>query len=571
MTGSSRLHIVLFTILASQVGVSLLAHKSYGLTAFGDVTTTLLMLWATAAMLANVRSATDSTRTFWLLMTAGFALWMVHNASWAWVEVIQRKDVPNPFAGDVVLFIHIVPLVAALVLQPHRGNAKPKFSKLDLVLLAVWWLYLYLIAVIPWQYVQLDLERYGFSFNLIYLVETTTFVLTAGVFWQRTAQPWRTIYGHLFGAALVYMLGSQLASLAIDRGTYYTGGMYDIPLVVAIVWFIWIGSSARQMCLVPESRDEPEAVLTWPSLLAMTAVLSTPVIAIWIVTTPELTAGVRSFRLVVTLAAIVIMTAVVFVRQALQDRRLVQLLHDSNESLTQLREIQSQLVQSEKLASLGKLVAGAAHEINNPLTAISGYAELLRESGEGVSPLAQKIVEQCRRTKTLVGDLLMFAQEHRSAKSRIEIEAVLGSALKLKEPELAARNVLLVVNGQGRLPAVEGDANQLLGVFLRIIANAVDALQANGGGTLSVHTTIEKESVVIEFQDDGPGLKEPARIFDPFYTTKPVGQGAGLGLSVCYGVVKAHRGQIYCRNNPQGGATFRILLPALEAAAAATS
>ena len=570
MSGTGRLRFVLLAILAGQIGVSLLAHKSHELTTFGDLSTTVLLLCATLAMLANVRIASGATRTFWVLMTAGFALWTLDNALWAWVEVIQGKEVPNPFAGDVVLFIHIVPLVAALALQPHRGNSKPKFSRLDLVLLAVWWLYLYLITVIPWQYVQLDLERYGFSFNLIYLVETATFVITAGVFWQRTAQPWRTMYGHLFGAALLYMLGSQLASLAIDRGHYYTGGLYDVPLVAAILWFVWAGISAMGLELGPESSEDVEAVLTWPSLLAMLAVLSTPIIAIWIVATPELTPRVRSFRLIVTLVAIVIMAAILFVRQALLDRRLVQLLHGSNESLEQLRQVQSQLVQSEKLASLGKLVAGAAHEINNPLTAISGYAELLREKGGDISPLALKIVEQCRRTKMLVSDLLMFAQEHRSARSRVEVEAVLGSALKLKEPELAAKNVRLVVDGTRPLPAIEGDANQLLAVFLRIIANAVDALQTNGGGTLSVHTALEQQSVVIEFQDDGPGIKEPAHIFDPFYTTKPVGQGAGLGLSVCYGVVKAHRGQIYCRNNPQGGATFRILLPKLEAAAAAT-
>ena len=570
MSGSVKLRAALLAILAVQIAVSLLAHQSYRLTAFGDVTTTLLMVWATLAMLFNVRSATRSTRAFWLLMTSGFALWTIANFSWGWVEVIQKREVPNPFAADVVLFIHIVPLVAALLLQPHRGSAKPKFSRLDLLLLAVWWLYLYLIIVIPWQYVHLDLERYGFSFNLIYLVETATLVVTAGVFWQRTSQPWRTLYGHLFGAALLYMLSSQLASLAIDRDRYYTGSIYDIPLVASILWFVWIGSSASALHLAPESRDEPEAVLTWPSLLAMVAALSTPIIAIWIVAATDVTANVRYFRLIVTLVAIVIMSAILFVRQALLDRRLVHLLHDSHESLVQLREVQSQLVQSEKLASLGKLVAGAAHEINNPLAAISGYAELLREKGPEVSSLAQKIVEQCRRTKTLVSDLLMFAQEHRSAKSRVEIEAVLGSALKLKEPELEARNVRLVLDGPRQLPAVEGDANQLLGVFLRIIANAADALQSNGG-TLTVRTAIEEPSVVIEFQDDGPGVKEPARIFDPFYTTKPVGQGAGLGLSVCYGVIKAHRGQIFCRNNPQGGATFRILIPALEVAAAAAT
>src|SRR5690349_7573913 len=126
MPGRSRFRIVLLAILASQIVVSLVTHKGYELTTFGDLSTTVLLLCATLAMLANVRVASGTSRTFWILMTAGFALWTIDNALWAWVEVVQRKEVPNPFAGDVILFIHIVPLVAALVLQPHRRGAQPK-------------------------------------------------------------------------------------------------------------------------------------------------------------------------------------------------------------------------------------------------------------------------------------------------------------------------------------------------------------------------------------------------------------------------------------------------------------
>jgi signal transduction histidine kinase len=114
------------------------------------------------------------------------------------------------------------------------------------------------------------------------------------------------------------------------------------------------------------------------------------------------------------------------------------------------------------------------------------------------------------------------------------------------------------------LPGVRGDANQLLQVFFNVIDNAIDALEEAGGGRLTVRTALEQQHVVVEISDTGPGIKDPRLVFDPFYTTKPVGKGTGLGLSICYGIVQEHGGRISCFNRPEGGATFRIDLPAVS-------
>jgi two-component system NtrC family sensor kinase len=156
---------------------------------------------------------------------------------------------------------------------------------------------------------------------------------------------------------------------------------------------------------------------------------------------------------------------------------------------------------------------------------------------------------------------LNFAQQTPAEKTSVHINALLNNAVQLREPDLAGKKIKLKVKLQPELPRIRGDSNQLLQVFLHMMNNAVDALQEVGGGTLTITTAGDEGWVMVQFSDTGPGIKEPQKIFDPFYTTKPVGKGSGLGLSACYGIIHDHGGEIDCENNPQGGATFKVKLP----------
>jgi two-component system NtrC family sensor kinase len=258
-----------------------------------------------------------------------------------------------------------------------------------------------------------------------------------------------------------------------------------------------------------------------------------------------------------------IMGAMVFMKQHLLDRELIGLLRTSEESFQNLRRLQAQLVQSEKLASLGQLVGGAAHELNNPLTAMLGYSELLTETplNSEQRALADKIGLQVRRTRTLVSSLLSFAKQVPFEKSLLDLNALAHTAVKLCQPQMRTANVQLRTELSAGLPQVLGDSNQLLQVCLHITNNAINALSPNGG-TFVVSTRLQGDSIVLEFSDSGPGMKEPERVFDPFYTTRPIGQGTGLGLSACYGIIQEHGGKITCENRSEGGASFRIELPA---------
>jgi signal transduction histidine kinase len=506
-------------------------------------------------------------------MTLGVAFWTSYQGLWMYFEVLLRKDVPNPFGGDVVLFLHLVPMTAALALQPHvqPNERTTRLGTLDFALLFVWWLYLYLFTVIPWQYVHAYEPSYDHNLNILYLTEKIVFLAGLGLLWSRSHGSWRIVYANWFGAGLTYSLSSYIANWALAKKVYYSGSLYDVPLAISMAWVTVIAMLALRSPGKPQPTRASGSYGVWVARLGMAAIFSLPLFALWSLFDGGIPQRVRTFRLVLTLSSMLVMGALVFFKQHLLDRELLQLLTASQESFDNLKRVQAQLVQSEKLASLGQLVGGAAHELNNPLAAMMGYAELLGAtelSGEQRT-LMQKIEQQVRRTRTLVSSLLSFAKQVPAEKTLVDISALLQTAVKLCLPQSRGPNVQVHTDIASELPRVLGDSNQLLQVCLHITNNALHALTETGG-TLSVTARLQDESVLLEFSDDGPGMQEPDRVFDPFYTTRPVGQGPGLGLSVCYGIIQEHNGKITCGNRPEGGAIFRIELPAASDSAQAS-
>jgi two-component system NtrC family sensor kinase len=278
---------------------------------------------------------------------------------------------------------------------------------------------------------------------------------------------------------------------------------------------------------------------------------------------------VRDFRLMTTLVAALPIAFLVFLRTHMADADRARLLARSEQSVQNLQRLQAQMVQTEKLVSLGQLAAGAAHEINNPLAAILGYSDLLADDltlPEKVRATSGKIRDQARRTKTLVANLLSFARQVPAERTLLDINTVVTNAVQLRALDLRSSKSRIDLQLESVLPGVRGDGNQLMQVFFNIINNAIDALESINGGVLTIKTIRERANVVILFSDNGPGIKDPQRVFDPFYTTKAVGKGTGLGLSICFGIVQEHSGRIHCYNSQQGGAVFRVDLPAVLAA-----
>ncbi|SRR5579871_1463732 len=242
----------------------------------------------------------------------------------------------------------------------------------------------------------------------------------------------------------------------------------------------------------------------------------------------------------------------------------VRLYEESCRAYDDLRRTQEQLLQSEKMSAVGQLISGVAHELNNPLTAILGYAQLLESEGlnEKAADFAAKLFKQAQRTHRVVQNLLSFARQRKPHKQDVDVCKVLDEVLTLRDYDLKMNNIVLRREIGDSIPAVKGDPHHLEQVFLNIINNSVDAMLETGrGGVLIVKVHARENQVQIEFQDSGPGIAEPNRIFEPFYTTKNVGKGTGLGLSICYGIVKEHEGDITARNLPEGGAVIELRLP----------
>jgi len=275
----------------------------------------------------------------------------------------------------------------------------------------------------------------------------------------------------------------------------------------------------------------------------------------------------RIFRLFVVLIAMIVLGALVFLRQYFQDQAVIRLLRESRKGYENQKRLQSQLVQKEKLASLGSLVAGAAHEINHPLVAVMNHSEQLWARGgltDEQSSMLRKIVNQAGRTRDLVSNLLSFAQQSPGEKSLIDLAGLLNRATQMIEAKRAAANIQIRLAIEPGFPRVHGNVNQLFQAFIEIVENAIDALHDTAGGSLEIIAQRLGDDVMVQFSDNGPGVLDPQRVFDPFYTTKPVGKGTGLGLSAVYGVVQDHDGQITCQNKPEGGALFILRFPAAQ-------
>ena len=248
------------------------------------------------------------------------------------------------------------------------------------------------------------------------------------------------------------------------------------------------------------------------------------------------------------------------------------LYEETRQAYENLRRTQEQLLQSEKMAAVGQLISGVAHELNNPLTAILGYAQLL-SSSDDVTPrgaeYVDKLYKQAQRTHRIVHNLLSFSRQQKPERLPVRLNQVVEDTLALREYDLKVNNIQVHRELAPNLPLTAADAHQLQQVFLNILNNAVDAiLQHSAHGEIWVRTAEENGHLLLEFTDSGRGAQDLLRVFDPFYTTKPVGKGTGLGLSICYGIVSEHGGEISVRNSsqPGRGAAFSITLPVLPVA-----
>jgi two-component system NtrC family sensor kinase len=239
--------------------------------------------------------------------------------------------------------------------------------------------------------------------------------------------------------------------------------------------------------------------------------------------------------------------------------------HRVQERTRELQQVQDQLILAGKMAALGELAAGVAHEINNPLTGVLTFSSLILKKMEDTHPWKkdlETIVQQTSRCRNIVKGLLDFARQRKPDKKLWDVHTLLEKTLSLVEKQAPFQNIQIRKEFKPEIPQLLIDGDQIQQVFMNILLNAADAMGANGG-RLTIRTDLNDSTAEIAFTDTGVGIAKEhlPRLFDPFFTTKQTGKGTGLGLAISYGIVRSHNGDIKVESEVGKGSTFRIKLP----------
>lgn len=361
------------TWLACAVGVlyapvTLVVRPSFALTAFGDIAQLILAALVTAAFAVPVFHTRGRVRSFWLLMAMGMACWCVSQSIWTYYELVKRIDVVDPSIQDIVLFLHLIPMMAALATLPHKPVKMPPVIPYSLTMLAIWWMYLYSYVVLPWQYVFKDFNRYGKEFNALYTIEDLVFMAVLCAWAWRSSGAWRALYRRLFLGTLGYMISSLVINAAIDDRRYYTGSYFDLPLIFSIVCICWAATSAHTPESTEETHDDAGDSLgaEWLTRFAFIALLSVPLMAAHALEFSKDPWQVRTFRIGISLIATVALGALLFQVQRILNGRLRQSLirvKESNEELSRAREaLQHQATHDAMTGAMNRSAIGEALE-----------------------------------------------------------------------------------------------------------------------------------------------------------------------------------------------------------------
>jgi len=548
--------------MAAAILAAFFLPRSFGLTAFSDITQSLLLLSGAVAFVPLALRSRGRVRLFWSLIVLGLTFWLAYQVFWTYYEVVLRRDVPDLCAWDVVLFLHMVPLMAALGIRPQfsRDEYSARVGRLDFALLLVWWFYLYVLIVMPWQYVVPDVPAYNRYLNDVYVAEKLVLLTALLGSWSASKGEWRRVYASLFAMSFCYSGASTLANWAIARKTYYTGSFFDIPFFAAMASLTWIALRTRSENLEADAHAGSSAYGVWVARCSMIAVFSLPLFAVWAMSDDHVPPRIRIFRVSLTLLAAFCMGVIILLRQKILDRELVRLLDHSSAAFEQLKRLQSQILQSEKLASIGQLVGGAAHELNNPITAMLGYSDLLLNTPLTAEqePLAAKIGQYVRRTKSLVASLISFARQAPAPKAPLDLNTLARTAVKLSEPHWKALECDVQTRFDAALPKVWGDSNQLLQVCLQLIGNCLHVLSERDRSVLTVST--EQNAGTCLLQIATQALPPVGTEQKP--VCSPVDPEDALGMSACQGILQEHHGRVFRERREDGSLLLCMELPA---------
>ena len=527
--------------------------------------------------LALARRSRGQVRIFWSLNAAHGVIWAAGQALWTYLDLVHG-EVPIVSPTDPIFFASSIPLAAALYGRPDRDRPRWLFDivVLDLVLIALFavFAYMYFVGSVGVAGGAEDL----YDVNLTQLLNARNLLLAAWAtyLWRSTtAGPaWRRMLGAYSTGLWMTFLGGLVYDIVEALGTYHAGTLWDLSWMVPFIALTGAAAIAHDEQLLQPAEEAPSlARLPVVSLIAVALLVAIPVIDEVSRRLVQVSAEIANVRTRLALAILIPFGIVVVVREFLSRRALLR----AGQELTQTR---GQLAEKEKMAAVGQLVSGIAHELNNPLQGVLGYAELLL-SNRAPGPEAEElraIRDNANRAAGIVRSLLTFAGRSGSTRGWQQVNQIVCDAVAAHQPQLQAAAIAIRTDLADRLPLAYLDAGRFHDVILNLIRNAEAAIATRRAG-VSIHTHLpprtpgdilvstrwvaDTDRLAISVSDNGSGVRQEdlPRVFEPFFTTRDVGEGAGLGLSVCYGIVREHGGIIRAENLETGGAMFVIELP----------
>lgn len=522
------------------------------------------------------RRSRGQVRVFWNLNAAHGLLWAVGQAVWTYYDVFHG-GVPVVSPTDPLFFVSSIPLAAALYGRPERDRPRWLFDivLLDLVLIALFSAFVYLYFVV--SIAITDRREQLYSDNLTQLLNARNLLLAlwATYVWRTSSAPaWRRMLGvYALGLSMTFF-GGLVYDAVETGGAYVAGTLWDIAFMVPYVVLLMAAAIAYDERLF-EPAEEPPPLSKLPvvSLIAVGLLVAIPAVDEITRRLLPVSATTELLRTRIALATMIPFGVVVVLREFLSRRELIRAGQD-------LVSARAQLVQKEKLAAVGQLVSGVAHELNNPLQGVLGYAELMLASRPSTpdSEELRAIRDNANRAAGIVRNLLTFAGKSASARGWQQMNGIVRDAVASRQSQLTQAGIEVRLDLSSRSPLVYVDHQRLQNVMVHLVHNAEEAIAARRAGVshgtavpegargeIMITTRLEgnPERIMVDVADNGSGLKpeDLSRVFDPFFTTREVGQGTGLGLSVCYGIVREHGGHIVALNRPTGGALFTVEIP----------
>jgi PAS domain S-box-containing protein len=349
-------------VLAVKAILSITLKQSPGLAAFSTTVYFLLLAMASASAIRNAVQQTQGNRPFWVFLALGYGLWALDEWLYLYYTVGFNTDVPDSSIADPTLFLHVVPFMAALAIRPHLNRSLQKLYPvtLNFLLLLFFWIFLYAYILFPYQYLFWNSAIYNSRFDVLYLLENVVLVVALAISVLRAQGPWRKIYAHLLAASALYAIGSTLANLAIDAGTYHNGSLFGMIQTASVCWFVWVPLRAREL---PRARSRPTLPGAndgkYASLLAMLGVIAIPLLGVWELFRGDEAVGLRPFRLFVVLVSVLLLAVAAFLKEYLAKRDLVVDVRISKlqERFSELALVASEDLKGAILSSLHNQIA----------------------------------------------------------------------------------------------------------------------------------------------------------------------------------------------------------------------